>query len=167
MLVALGVLVGAVLTVSPDSSSISVDAGPLVMGAPRVQVLYGHIRSLARKGARYELRFDPAFWLGGETARRAAVEDGVLAPGEPVPNDYYVVEAGHRPLTYLVPPTARVTVVTRQPGGIGSTSIRVSELAQIVKGGNPRRRSLFGRDLGYWIRVRTDTVQRLDQQYQP
>ena len=31
---------------------------------------YGHIKSLRRVGARYQLRFDPALWLGGVTAER-------------------------------------------------------------------------------------------------
>ena len=44
-------------------------------------VLFGHIRSLARKNGRFEMRFDPAWVLSGVTAERAAVEDKVLSPG--------------------------------------------------------------------------------------
>jgi hypothetical protein len=38
-----------------------------------------------------------------------------------------------------------------------------------VKGRNPKRRRLYvlGNRLGFWIRVATDTVRSLDQQYQP
>jgi hypothetical protein len=149
-------------------SSPSSTARTSFFGPPRELVLYGHISSLLRKGGRYELRFDPAFWLGGTTANRAAVEDGSIKPGEAVPNDYYLREEGHRLLTYRVPATARVTVLTN-PGGIRSTPIRVSELAQIVQGKNPKRRPLFDKanGLGYWIRIATDTVRSLDQQYQP
>lgn len=35
---------------------------------------FGHIRSLEREGGRYQLRFDPALWLSGETANTAAAE---------------------------------------------------------------------------------------------
>ena len=66
--------------------------------------VFGQIRSLVRKGDHYELRFDPAFWLSGETANTAAAEDGAVAPGEPVPNDYYIVDESSRTLKYLVRP---------------------------------------------------------------
>lgn len=139
-------------------------------GAPREVVLFGHVKSLTRKGGRFELRFDPAWFLSGVTAERAAVEDKVLQPGEPVPNDNYIVEEGHRLLTYVVPATAHVTVVTR--GTPATTAITVSELAQIVKGKNPKHRPLFapGNGLGFWIRVGNkypNPVLSLDQQYQP
>jgi len=133
-------------------------------------VFYGHIRSLTRKGSRYELRFDPAWLLEGVTAERAAVDDKVLAPGEPVPNDNYTRDESHKLLTFLVPPGARVTVLTNGgTKGIASTPIGVAELAQIVAGRNPKHRALFGRvvGFGFWARVATDTVRSLDEQYHP
>ena len=168
---AVAILVGAIsasLRISAAPASSAMVAGPDFFGPPRELVLYGHVKSLSAKGGRFELRFDPAFWLGGLTANRAAVEDKVIRPGEPVSNDYYIREEGHRLLTYVVPPTARATVLT-YPGRIRSTAITISELAQIVKGKNPKRRPLFdrGNGLGFWIRVATDTVRSLDQQYQP
>ncbi len=143
---------------------------PLPPAAPAGQmVLYGHIRTLVRKGSRFELRFDPAWFTSGVTANVAAAEDGVVAKGEPVPNDNYVVDESKRRLTYLVPPTARVTVLTNEGTvGITSTRIPVSELAQIVRGKNPKGRKLFeSLQSGVWIRVRIDTVKSLDQQYRP
>ena len=128
---------------------------------------YGHITSLTRKGGRFELRFDPAWWLTGVTAERAAAADGVIQPGEPVPNDYYIVEEGHRSLTYVVPATARVTVITR---AVRPTVITVSELAQIVSGRNPKHRRLLEPKAGFWIRIGSKypgAVLSLDQQYQP
>lgn len=135
-------------------------------GPPSVQTQYGHIRSLRRSGNRFVLRFDPALWLGGTTANRAAVEDKVIGPGEVVPNDYYVRDESTKLLTYVVPGSARVTILTRGPK---SRRIAVAELAQVVQGRNPKQRSLYdpGNHLGYWIRVATDRVRSLDQQYQP
>ena len=131
--------------------------------------MWGHIASLARSGRRFVLRFDPALWLGGATATRAAIEDKAIRPGEAVPNDYYVRDVDHRLLTYLVPATARATVIVNTSQGFCAKVVPVSELAQIVRGKNPRHRPLFDRanGLGYWIRVATDTVRSLDQQYQP
>jgi hypothetical protein len=170
---ALPALIGAVVVVGLGVGA----AGALSAGhkgasasfaaPPTVGTQYGHIRSLVRSGARYRMRFDPALWLSGATANRAAVEDGIIAQGEAVPNDYYIRDESPRQLTYLVGPGARVTVLTNAGGTIRSTRIAVSELARIVHGRNPNRRKLYGRDLGYWIRVAGDTVRSLDQQYQP
>ena len=126
-------------------------------------VLYGQIKKLTPKGSRFELRFDPAWFTSGITASRAKMED---TGSSDVPNDNYVVEEGHRLLTYLVPTTAHVTVLTNNGKGIASTAITVSELARIVNGG--KHRKLFeSLDSGVWIRVRVDTVRELDQQYHP
>ena len=71
------------------------------------QRLYGQVKALERKGDHYELRFDPAFFLSGVTANVAHAEDQHTAcrPSAcpPVDNDNYVVDEGHRLLTYLVP----------------------------------------------------------------
>src|SRR5512132_529739 len=77
------------------------------LGPPAVQTQFGYIKSMTRKGAGYVLRFDPALLLSGITANTAAAEDGAVAPGEPVPNDNYRLNEGHRLLTYLLPANAR------------------------------------------------------------
>jgi hypothetical protein len=120
-------------------------------------VLYGHIASLTPRGDGFEMQFDPAWWLNGETASRAALED---TGSSDVPNDYYIVEEGHRLLTYLVPATARVSVLTG--GRPATTTIPVSELARMVNDEQPRA--------GFWILVDhryPSPVLSLDQQYQP
>jgi hypothetical protein len=139
------------------------------LGAPREMVLYGHIKSLIRKGSRVELGFDPAWLLFGVTAERAAVQDKVLQPGQPVPNDSYAVEAGHRLLTFVVFPDAHVSVLNK---GLRPTAISVSELAQIIRGKNPRHRSLFDPSNGsaFWLRVGDkypNPAVSLSQQYHP
>ena len=127
-------------------------------------VLYGHIKKLTRKGGHYELRFDPAWFTSGVTATRAKLED---TGSSDVPNDNYVIEEGHRLLTYLLPTTARVTVlVNNGTKGSGSTPITVAELARIMNGG-PHRKLFEPLSSGIWIRVRIDTVREVDQQYVP
>jgi hypothetical protein len=133
---------------------------------PHELVFYGHVKSLTRAGSGFELRVDPALWLGGLTAQRAAVEDKVLPPGEPVPNDYYIRDEGHRLLTYRVPASARVTVLTYK-SEIKGTPISVAEYADLLAGRNPRHIRLFEPKAGFWVRVGTDTVRSLNQQYQP
>jgi hypothetical protein len=129
---------------------------------------YGHIASLKAEGDGYRMRFDPAWFTSGVTANEAAAEDGVVEPGEPVPNDNYRIEEGHRLLTYLVPADTKVTVLTREgdPANFGSTPVTVDELAQLVDGETPVE--LFEPlDTGVWIRVNVDTVCSIDQQYVP
>jgi hypothetical protein len=146
------------VSASPVSSSAAVAKQP-------ANVLYGHIKSLKHKDHSFELRFDPAWWLTGVTAERAKRED--TGSGD-VTNDYYIVDEGHRLLTYVVPTSAHVTMVTR--GQHPVTTISVSELAQIVKGKNPRHRQLLERKAGFWIRIGDkypSPALTLDQQYQP
>jgi hypothetical protein len=133
-------------------------------GAPAGQVvLWGHVKTIKRVGARYQMRFDPGLWLTGITAAQAQKED---TGSSDVANDYYVREESHARLTYWVARDARCTVLARS---LRTLTIPVSELAAIVAGKNPRHRLLFdrGNHLGYWIRVDIDIVRSLDQQYQP
>lgn len=132
-------------------------------GAPAKSVQFGHIASLRKTGQDYELRFDPAMTLAGITANTAAAEDGAVAPGEPVPNDYYTIDEGHRLLTYRVPAGAHVSVLTK---GVEATEITVAELAELVAGTSDME--LWEPiTTGFWALVDIDTVLSLDQQYRP
>ena len=134
-------------------------------GPPSELSEFGYIKSLRLEGDDFRMKFDPAWFLSGETANVAAAEDGAVEPGEPVPNDNYRVDEGHRLLTYRVPSTAEVTVLTDGPSG---TPITVAQLADLVAGENPLDAPLFEPlSTGFWIRVHGDTVRSLDQQYQP
>jgi hypothetical protein len=148
------VLFGAVLVSGALASSSSAPGNR--------QVLYGHVKSVTRVGNRFELRFDPAWWLTGVAAEHAC-------GCKPVPNDSVVIDETHRLLTFAVRKDARVTVLVR--GGKASTAtISVAELAQIVRGKNPQHRQLLEPRAGFWIRVLQtypSPVVALDQQYQP
>ena len=135
------------------------------VGPPGEIVQFGHVKSLKPKGSGFVMRFDPEWFLSGVTANTAAAEDGAVDPGQPVPNDNYRLDEGHRLLTYLVPANAKVTVLAK---GVTGTPVTVSQLAQIVEGHNPLSQPLFEPiTTGFWILVNIDTVRSLDQQYQP
>jgi hypothetical protein len=128
-------------------------------------VMYGHVKTMTRKGRRFEIKFDPAWWLTGVAAERAKLQD---TGSSDVPNDYYILEEGHRLLTFVVLPSARVTVLTG--GGAQRTGISAGELAQLVNGRNPNHRRLSEPKAGFWIRVGVkypNPAVTLDQQYQP
>jgi hypothetical protein len=127
---------------------------------------YGHIASLERESDGYRMRFDPAWFTSGVTANKAAEEDGAVEPGEPVPNDNYRIDEGHRLLTYYVAPNAHVTVLAKHGDQFGSTTVTVPQLAQLVRGEQPVE--LFEPlDTGAWIRVHVDTICDVEQQYLP
>ncbi|HXF97182.1 MAG TPA: hypothetical protein VNJ46_01060 [Gaiellaceae bacterium] len=149
---------------SPDS--------PSLLRLPRAtrageQALWGHIRSLTRAGGRWRLRFDPGLLLFGTAAEQAQYEDTGLHG--PVANDSYEVEESHRAYTYTVSPRAVATVLARS---LAPLRVGLPELAQILRGANPRRRPLFGdpRRASYWITVGAaypNPVLTIDEQYRP
>ena len=138
------------------------------LGAPSTWTEFGHIKSLRRSGGRWLLRFDPEWFLSGITANKAAAEDGAVEPGQPVPNDNYRVDEWNRVFTYVVPPDAKVTVITNRgnPAQLGSTPISVAELAKIVSGTSTTK--LFEPlDSGVWLTIKGDRAVAIDHQYQP
>jgi hypothetical protein len=158
-LVAAGIFAGLYFSDDSDSS---------VASAPCGHRMYGHVSTMKPEGDGYRMRFDPAWFTSGVTANEAAAEDGAVEPGQPVPNDNYVVDESHRLLTYRVPSDAHVTVLTRNgdPAGFGATKVRVAELAGLVAGQKPV--DLFeSLDSGVWIAVTVDTICSVDQQYRP
>jgi hypothetical protein len=126
-------------------------------------VEFGYVKSLVRSGDHFVLRFDPAWLTTGVTASQAKFED---TGSRDVPNDFYLVNEGHRQLTYLVPLNAHAFVLTRGANLTTGTPISVSELARIVNGSSHRK--LFEPiTTGFWIRIHVDTVRSLKQQYFP
>ena len=87
----------------------------------------------------------------------------------PVANDNYVVDEGHRLLTYLVPADVQGTVLTTSGSSGGpfpATTITVAQLAQIIAGQSSLK--LFEPlSSGVWILVHGDTVRTFAQQYRP
>jgi hypothetical protein len=153
----------AVLAVAGALAAWAVASLPL-FSPPRQITEFGYVRSVTPKGSGYLLRFDPALWLEGETANAAAAADGVVKPGEAVPNDYYIRNPDHKLLTYELPADARVTVLVN----LGTTKTSVPRLARLLKSksGCGTRYQPPCR-LGFWLRYSVDTVKSLDQQYQP
>jgi hypothetical protein len=137
------------------------------------QRLYGHIKSLVRRGDHFELRFDPAWHLSGVAANVAQAEDqGVRCRPSacpPVANDNYVVDESTRLLTFILPARVRGTVLTRNGtagGPFPSTRISGAQLAELVAGKSSLK--LFEPlSSGVWILVHIDTVRSFEQQYVP
>jgi len=156
---------GSTRTVTVTKTTTVAGTGKSGAGPPGEIVQFGYVKSLTRKGDGFEMQFAPALFLSGITANTAAAQDGAVEPGQPVPNDNYVVNEGHRLLTYKVAANAHVTVLTE---GVTGSSITVDQLAQLATGKNPFPKPLFEPiTTGFWILVNIDTVRSLDQQYRP
>jgi hypothetical protein len=168
LVVVLAALAAAGCGTRTVTQTVTVDAAKKAgAGPPRVRWEFGTIHSLVRKGSRYELRFDPALLLSGMTANVAAAEDGAVSPGQPVPNDNYTVDQGHRLLTYLVPAKARVRVLLQGANTVTGSPVTVAQLAQLVAGQKIGRPLFEPLTTGFWIEIDIDTVRELDQQYRP
>jgi hypothetical protein len=129
------------------------------------QLQFGYIRSLVKTGGHYELRFDPALFTTGLTASTAAVEDGVIGKGDPMPNDNYVVNESKRTYLFRLSPTAHVTVLTPKRY-LDGAPVSIGTLARLVAGKTPI--ALYeGLETGFWMRYHADTVCDLRQQYHP
>jgi len=121
------------------------------------QTQFGHISSLNRVGARYIMRFDPAWMLTGYPAQRAKLEDTGSAD---VSDDYYIVDETHRLLSYVVPAGAPVTVLAH---GTNTTTISVAALARRVRSGQEQ-------SVGFWLLIGNKyptPVLSIDQPYRP
>jgi hypothetical protein len=162
--IAAGAAFGGVSAWGASSSRLSCNFLLLPPAAPAGQTtMFGHVKKLTLTGGRYLMRFDPAWFTSGLTASVARKEDTGSAD---VPNDNYRIEEGHRLLTYIVPASARVTVLVNGPRGTCATPISVPELATVVAG-TSKVKLFEPLQSGVWVRVRIDTVKELDQQYQP
>jgi hypothetical protein len=130
------------------------------------QRLFGFIRAVTKHGSTYQLRFDPAQFLSGETANQAAAQDGAVSPGQPVPNDNYVVNETRRTYLYTATAETRIRVLVRGGNLTSGNPISVEILAQLVRGKHPIE--LFERlNTGFWLGVHVDHACSLTQQYHP
>lgn len=72
---------------------------------------------------------DPAEVLTGEAARAAAEEDGVIGPGEDLPNDIYIKNNDTDTVRVVTAPDAELTVLTfDDSGNIVEENIKLHEL---------------------------------------
>lgn len=113
--------------------------------------------------------FDEAEWLTGDEAAAAAVADGQLRPGEPVPNDYYIRNPHEEAVELDVAEDASIkgagpaTVLRLRPPceGCESFDVSVDEFFGAWEAGlRPSRGS-------YWVTTKDDEVVAIEEQYRP
>lgn len=113
---------------------------------------------------------DIAQWLSGPAADRAAQEDGLIEPGEHVPNDFYV--RNQLKAVRVVPLADSVLVtVARCPQVCaqyaGTLAGLAASLDTVTQDDASLAAAYRGRYSQYWLAVRGGRVERIDEQYVP
>jgi hypothetical protein len=128
---------------------------------------FGYIRSVSTMGPVATLAFDEAEFLTGDEAQNAAEEDGVVPPGEPVPNDYYIRNPDKTTRTLRIADDAKITAKRCQlcrggkPGELGPFLASFSKGRQTFAGPYRGKYSL------YWLTIEDGEVVTIDEQYVP
>jgi hypothetical protein len=128
---------------------------------------FGYIRSVSTAGPVATVAVDEAEFLEGKEAQTAAEEDGVVPPGQPVPNDYYIRNPDKSTKTYPIANDARITAKrcslcrNGEPGKLGPF------LAAFMKSGQTYADPYRGKNSLYWLTIEKGEVVAIDEQYVP
>jgi hypothetical protein len=128
---------------------------------------FGYIRSVSTAGPAATLAVDEAQFLTGDAAQKAAEEDGVLAPGEPVPNDYYIRNPDKTTRTLRIANDAKITAKRCALCRNGRPGQLAPFLASFMTGRHTYADPYRGKYSLYWLTIRDGEVTAIDEQYVP
>ena len=128
---------------------------------------FGYIRSVSTAGPAATLAFDEAQFLTGLAAQKAAEEDGVVAPGESVPNDYYIRNRDQTTQTLRIANGASITAKRCPLCRHGRDGQLGPFLASFMKGRQTFADPYRGKYSLYWLTIRDGEVAAIDEQYVP
>ena len=154
-------------------------------GTPREEVTgihFGYITDLTETGSGVEITIDYAYFLGGLEADLAAEAAGEIAPGEGVPNDYFIVNENPRLRTFRLAPDAAISLVDVDAESF-EAQVDVdrwvdlfAEAKRCIAADWPSDCHRLGGEgwlwfgggsLPYWIQLDGTTVVRIEEQYLP
>lgn len=164
-LVAAGCGGGGADKAAPEPTQTSTQPAPTPGPSPAEQ--FGYIRSVSTAGPAATLAFDEAEFLTGDAAQKAAEEDGVVAPGETVPNDYYIRNRDQTTQTLRIANDAKITAKRCPLCRHGRDGQLDSFLASFMKGRQTFADPYRGKYSLYWLTIRDGEVAAIDEQYVP
>jgi len=164
-LVAAGCGGGAADNAAPEPTQTSTQPAPTPGPSPAEQ--FGYIRSVSTAGPAATLAFDEAEFLTGDAAQKAAEEDGVVAPGETVPNDYYIPNRDQTTQTLRIANDAKITAKRCPLCRHGRDGQLDSFLASFMKGRQTFADPYRGKYSLYWLTIKDGEVAAIDEQYVP
>ena len=164
-LVAAGCGGGGADKAAPEPTQTSTQPAPTPGPSPAEQ--FGYIRSVSTAGPAATLAFDEAEFLTGDAAQKAAEEDGVVAPGETVPNDYYIRNRDQTTQTLRIANDAKITAKRCPLCRHGRDGQLDSFLASFMKGRQTFADPYRGKYSLYWLTIKDGEVAAIDEQYVP
>ena len=156
---------GAADKAAPEPTQTSTQPAPTPGPSPAEQ--FGYIRSVSTAGPAATLAFDEAEFLTGDAAQKAAEEDGVVAPGETVPNDYYIPNRDQTTQTLRIANDAKITAKRCPLCRHGRDGQLDSFLASFMKGRQTFADPYRGKYSLYWLTIKDGEVAAIDEQYVP
>jgi hypothetical protein len=164
-LVAAGCGGGGADKAAPEPTQTSNQPAPTP--GPSAAEQFGYIRSVSTAGPVATLAFDEAQFLTGDAAQKAAEEDGVVAPGETVPNDYYIRNRDQTTQTLRIANDARITAKRCPLCRHGRDGQLEPFLASFMKGRQTFADPYRGKYSLYWLTIKDGEVAAIDEQYVP
>jgi hypothetical protein len=127
----------------------------------------GFIDEVREAGGVRHISIDYAEFLTGEEANAAAVEAGVIAPGEDVPNDYFIRNVSSQLREFVVSDSVAITTSTRWAphDGFGASCTWEDFLSFWGPGLGDGESHLHA--VPWWIVRDGGTVISIDEQYLP
>jgi hypothetical protein len=124
----------------------------------------GFIDKVWESGGKRYLRIDYAEMLTGEEAVEAAIAAGEIAPGEDLPNDYFIRNTNPQKRQFEVSGSVAITTSTR--GGGMDEPTTWAEFKSFWSASPPADAAHL-KDSPWWIERDGKTVVRIDEQYLP
>jgi hypothetical protein len=164
-LVAAGCGGGGADKAAPEPMQTSTQPTPTPGPSPTER--FGYIRSVSTAGPAATLAFDEAEFLTGDAAQKAAEQDGVVAPGETVPNDYYIRNRDQTTQTLRIANDAKITAKRCPLCRHGRNGQLEPFLASFMKGRQTFADPYRGKYSLYWLTIKDGEVAAIDEQYVP
>lgn len=124
----------------------------------------GFIDQIRFSGTRNYVRIDYAEMLSGDEAVAAAIEAGVIDPGEDLPNDYFISNLNPQRREFAV--SDAVTITTSTWGGEMERPV-TWDVFRSFWSLDPPPDATHLRDAPWWIERQGETIVRIDEQYLP
>jgi hypothetical protein len=164
---------------SPPQPSVSTPASPTVSVSPSVEASatasatsspaaledgrhFGFIMSIDASGS--AMVFDLALFLTGDAANQAAIEDGVIQPGETIDNDYYIRNNNTKLRDLVLSPDVQIVLVN-WPNCCETTVS--GALADFAASFTTPTDVYHGAQSPYWLTVDGGVVTKIEEQYLP
>ena len=152
---------------APAPTQTQTSTQPAPPPGPSAAEHFGYIRSVSTAGPAATLAFDQAQFLTGDAAQRAAAEDGVVAPGESVPNDYYIRNRDKTTQTLRIANDAKITAKRCPLCRHGRDGQLGPFLASFMQGRQTFADPYRGKYSLYWLTIKDGEVAAIDEQYVP